>query len=216
MSEERSKDIKAATIRQAKLNNLEIAKIATTGEDADGKQVSASDYAAAVQRITETGSFEERRKTLEFLASNKQTETGKTLEMTAELRNEAVQRAIKRGDSNIYGAGFGNEIVAEHKVIIDADGNEKTVGKINSADDLIKETVKNAASGKITAEHTVQNGASAEYLVEHIVASGDDKALANFRKAADSARLQTSTAKDISDQIDKAFQKAGSSAPKVG
>ena len=194
-AEERVKDIKAASARIANLNNLDIAKIAATGMH-EGRQASAEIFAAATHRIQETGSFDERRGSLEFLAQNKDTQLGKDLGNDETLRGEAAQRAIGRGDSNIYGAGFGNQLIAKD-------------GEIKDADSLKAAAVTNAAGGSLSAEHVVQNNMSTKYLVESITASGDANAIAKLKQAAETARTQTTTASKVTGKIDEQFRTIG-------
>lgn len=196
VKEERMKDIKAGTALIDHLDNATVAKIAATGEH-EGKPVSAAIFQAATHRIQDSGSFDERRENLEFLAKNKTTDLGKALGMDATLRGEAAQKAIARGDSKIYGAGFGNELVNENGSIVDGAS-------------LAQSAVDNASKGSLNAQHLVQGDASTKFLVDQITGSTSQSAKANLKAAADVARTQSSTAAGITDKIDQALQKAGS------
>jgi hypothetical protein len=195
LAEEEAKDIKAAAAPISKLSNDKVAKMARTGMSLDGsRQLDEAELAAAQYRIMETGSFKERQQALEFLAENKS-------RLSADVRNEVVQRSIKRGDSNIYGAGFGNQIVDEN-------------GSIKDAKTLAQAAAENAAAGKVSAEHMVQNGASTKYLIDS--AQGNAQALANIQTAANTARVQAGTASKVTAEFDTEFARVGSIAQQPG
>lgn len=174
------------------LSNDEVSKIASSGylDLANKEKANRAQVAAAQIRIMKTGSFQERHDALSYMAAHKG-------DFSEEVRNTVAQEAIKRGDNNIYGPAFGNEIVKQH-------------GLIKGTDSLKDAAIKNAESGKVTPEHMVQNGASTNYIIESVMNSGNTDAINNVKAAADSARTSSSTAGRVSEEFDKAFQKIGS------
>lgn len=187
--EEKAKDIAAAAATMAGLSNDQISQMTTSGKrvmpDGSRKDLTKEEHAAAMYRIMETGSFKERNKALEYVASNKGS-------FSADVRNEIVQKSIARGDSNIYGAGFGNQIVEEG-------------GSINSGATLAAAAANNAAAGKVSAEHLVQNGASTKYLIDS--AQGNAAALGALKTAAAAARTQPGTASKVTGEFDSEFKR---------
>jgi len=179
--------VKGASLRQAGMTNKDVAVLAATGKDQSGKPLTEHEHAAAVERIMKTGSFDERRQTLEHLASNKGT-------TSATLRARAVQGAIGRGDQNVYGVDFANQLMSE-------------TGSINSADDLLKATVANAKGGKVSAEHLVQGAAATKYIVDAATKSkfADVDAKAKLKIAADEAEKNASTSNRVTSEIKDKF-----------
>ena len=184
--EEQAKDIKAAAATMSHLSNEKVAEMARTGMTHDGsRKLDKHEVAAAAYRIMETGSFDERKNALEYVASNKSS-------FSADVRNEIVQKSIARGDSNIFGAGFGNQIVDEN-------------GSIKDGASLAQAAANNAASGKVSAEHLVQNGASTKYLIDS--AQGNTAALTQLKTAAAAARTQAGTASKVTGEFDTQFKR---------
>jgi hypothetical protein len=130
-----------------------------------------------------SGGFTQRRAVLEGLASNK-------AGTSRDLRGRAITGAYSKGDQNIYGVGFGDQILDD-------------AGSINSAGDLAKATVKNAADGHIQAEHLVQGATATEYLVDSTLASTDpDAAKAQIKlRAVAATKLATPTIQGRSDDV---------------
>ena len=186
---EYEENVKGAALQQVGLTNAETAAITKTGM-INGRKASQYEMAAANDRIMKSGSFDERREALEYLAANKSDpEHG-----SRSLRNRAVQGAYSRGDGNIYGAGFGNEVVSE-------------TGRIDGAEGLMKETVANAKSNKVSAAHAVQGEASAKYLVSAVTdgTHGDASARANVKAAAAKAKADPSTSGSYTGSMDSHF-----------
>lgn len=182
---------KEATERQKSLTTAEVAAMAATGTH-KGTKVSDAERAAAIDRTMSTGSFAQRKDILSNLAANKGT-------TSRALRQRAVAGAYSKGDQNIYGAGFGDEIVSE-------------TGGISSAADLASSAVDNAAKGKVQAEHLVQNGAATDWLVDEIVTNGAAHPLAatartNLQGVAKSAQTSQATRTKIDGTIRTAFGK---------
>lgn len=163
---------KEATERQKSMTTAEVAAIAATGLGKDKLPVSAAERAAAIDRTMATGSFQQRQDVLANLAANKST-------TSRSLRQRAVAGAYAKGDQGIYGNGFGDNIIAEH------DPANKQ-GTINSAEDLAKAAVENAADGKVQAEHLAQNGAATAWLVNEVINNGS----AHPRAATARTKLQ--------------------------
>lgn len=174
--------VTAATAQQRTYTVAEVANMAATGMH-NGQVITEHERAAAIDRTMSSGGFSQRRAVLEGLASNK-------AGTSRDLRGRAITGAYSKGDQNIYGVGFGDQILDEG-------------GTINSASDLAKATVQNAADGHIQAEHLVQGATATEYLVDSTIASTDpDAAYAqnNLRTAA-ATKLATPTIQGRSDTV---------------
>ena len=187
--DELAKDIQAAAATMAGYSNDQVAEMTKTKINHldGGRKLTEAEYAAAAYRIMETGSFNERKDTLEYIASNK-------TELSTDVRGEIVKRSIGRGDNNIFGPDFGNQIV-------------RTDGSINSKASLAQAAATNAET-KLSAEHLVQNGASTKYLIDS--AQGNAAALASIKNAADAARVQANTASKVTAEFDEQFERVGS------
>lgn len=181
------------------LSNEKIAKIAGSGQimDKDTGEYRAAtrvELAAATLKTAESGSFNERRHALGYMASHKDS-------FSSETRKAVVDRAIKNGDNNIYGSSFGNELV-------------DSSGKIDSPDKLTASAVANARDGKVSAEHIIQKAASTEFLVESVRASKDQAAMDNLRTAANLAQSNPTTAPRAgTEEFKKIFTSIGSTPP---
>ncbi len=185
-------DVKAAGLSYAGLSNAQVASISATGMH-DGKKVGVEELAAAHDRIMSSGSFDERRKALEYAAS--QTGTGSAHD-SASLRQRSVSGAMKRGDGNIYGVNFGNKLVD---------------GRIKSNTDLAQEAVDNAAAGKVSAEHLVQSQGATDYLVDvargATIVPGSSAAVGELKTAATEASTNSTTSKNVTKGIVDAFSR---------
>lgn len=186
-------DVKAASLKQAGMSNSDVGKIAATGKRADGTEVSTEELAAAHDRIMSSGSFDERRKALEYVAS--QTNNSKSAHNSASLRQRSVAGAMKRGDGNIYGVNFGNKLVD---------------GKITTGQQLAQEAVDNAKAGKVSAEHLVQSQGATDYLVDVSRGAtggvpGSSAAVASLKVVAGQAISNEATSKNVTQGIADAF-----------
>lgn len=150
---EYERSVKAASLEQAEMDNQSVAQIAKTGQY-KGRKATEHELAAANDRVMKSGSFKERQNALAYLASTKG-DTGPGGHGKTTLRNRAVQGAYARGDQNIYGSGFGNEIV-------------KDGGSINGSEDFAAAAVANAAAGHVSAEHLVQGDSATQFLVDSV------------------------------------------------
>lgn len=199
-ADERVKDIKAASARIANLSNATVATIAATGMH-NGEKASADIFAAATHRIQETGSFDERKDSLAYLASLKDpanAEEAKRLNANATLRGEAAQRAIGRGDGDAYGPDFANRMIDEGP------------SDINAEADFAAAVVKNAANGSLNGGHLVKNNKTTKFIVDEVLRSGDAYAMNKLRDAAIEARASAAAGgPGITGQVDEAFRKLG-------
>ena len=197
VDEEYENDVKGAALKQYGMTNQQVAEIAKTGKH-DGRQVTEHELAAAQDRIMSTGSFDERREALEFIAANKSDKR-----VTENVRARAVNGSIKRGDANIYGKGFGNEIISNK-------------GAVTSKESLAQQAVKNAQGGNVSAEHLVQSDSATEYVVaavtggsyktEPLGVSGDPAAAAKVKAASIRAQAPDSQVADkVSPRMRTAF-----------
>lgn len=176
--------VEAATAAQRTMTVDDVAKIASTGTH-NGQKVTEHERAAAIDRTMSSGGFSQRKEVLEGLATDK-------AGTSRELRNRAVSAAYSKGDQNIYGAGFGDQILDEG-------------GSINSAADLASAAVTNAEEGHVAAEHLVQNGSATKYLVGATLASGNTVARGKLATARDAARSTGSTQAKIDPTIEGEF-----------
>ena len=151
----------------------EVADMAASGKYADGRIATETERAAAIDKTMASGGFSQRRKVLEGLASQKNS-------TSRELRNRAIKGAYAKGDQNIYGTGFGDQILAPAS----ADGKQ---GTINGAEDLAQATVANAAAGNVQPENLVHSPSATQYLVETAMGTGEEHAGKNYTGAATAA-----------------------------
>ncbi len=180
-------EIKYATERQRGMTTADVAKIAQTGMH-NGVRVSEAERAAAIDRTMTTGGFNDRRKVLEAMASNK---SGTTQEM----RQRAVSGAYAKGDQEIYGTGFGDQIVSG-------------VGSISSGASLLQAAVDNAAGGNVKPEQLVKNSSATKYLVDGVRAgttAAHTSAKANLVSAAGEAESGEGTKTQIDPNIAASF-----------
>lgn len=149
--------------------------------------------AAAIDHTMANGSFEER---MEVLSSLKGVDTS--------IKQRAIKGSFAKGDNNIIGNKFGNDILED---------------KVGNMTDLENLAIDNAADGNLQAEHLVQNAAGTDWLVEATINAGSKKTNANYKaaKAAESnikssaikARFNPNTAKNINGKLDDTFRKVG-------
>ncbi len=185
--------VAAAAAQQRTYTVKEVAGMAATGMY-KGQVITEHERAAAIDRTMSSGGFNERRAVLEGLASNK-------ANISRDLRSRAITGAYAKGDQNIYGVGFGDQILADRQV--DPLTGAVIAGGINSAGDLAKAAVKNAADGHTQAEHLVQGASATEYLVDSTLASTDPDAV-NARiklRAVAATKLATPTIQGRSDDV---------------
>lgn len=187
------KDVKDAALQQNGMTHdalLDVArsKVGSTYTDAAGRsvRVTKEQKTAAMDKVMASGGFNQRREMLEHVA-----ESGSQSE-----KARAVKAAYAKGDQNIYGVKFGDQIL----------GGEIGGGGMSLAD----AAVANASAGNLQAEHVVQSGSATEWLQGSIESAGDTKAMDNFRTAADQARQSEGTAAKIDGKMEQAFQSAGS------
>lgn len=169
------------------MTTADVAKIAQTGMH-NGVRVSEAERAAAIDRTMTTGGFNDRRKVLEAMASNK---SGTTQEM----RQRAVSGAYAKGDQEIYGTGFGDQIVSG-------------VGSISSGASLLQAAVDNAAGGNVKPEQLVKNSSATKYLVDGVRAgttAAHTSAKANLVSAASEAESGEGTKTQIDPNIAASF-----------
>ena len=147
--------------------------------------------AAAIDHTMANGSFEER---MEVLSSLKGVDTS--------IKQRAIKGSFAKGDNNIIGNKFGNDILED---------------KVGNMTDLKNMAIDNAAGGNLQAEHLVQNAAGTEWLVDASMKAEDKKtnknatsAISNIKSMALKARLNPNTAKNINGKLDSTFRKVGS------
>ena len=162
-------------------------------EIANGTNTTASKAmrAAAIDHTMANGSFEER---MEVLSSLKGIDTS--------IKQRAIKGSFAKGDNNIIGNKFGNDILQD---------------KVENMTDLKNMAIDNAAGGNLQAEHLVQNAAGTEWLVDASMKAEDKKtnknatsAISNIKSMALKARLNPNTAKNINGKLDSTFRKVGS------
>jgi len=163
--------VAAAAAQQRNSTVAEVANMAATGMH-NGQVITEHERAAAIDRTMSSGGFSQRRAVLEGLASDK-------AGTSRDLRSRAITGAYSKGDQNIFGVAFGDQILDEG-------------GTINGAGDLAAAVVQNAADGHVQAEHLVQGSSATEYLVNSTLASADPYARNNLRDAAATLRATPS------------------------
>ena len=176
-------DVEDASTMLQGMTSSEIAAIAITGKTSDGKEVSRSMRAATIDHTMANGGFEQRMNVLSKLKGT-----------DASIKQRAIKAAFAKGDNNILGNGFGDDILK---------------GEINSMEDLSNMAVNNAESGSLQAEHLVQNGAATGWLSKAIADSKNEKASAAFKKAGEVAVSNPNTAKNINQTISDALSAHG-------
>lgn len=164
------------------LQGMTSGKIADIANGTDTKASKAM-RAAAVDHIMANGSFEERMKVLSSLKG-----------VDTSIKQRAIKAAYAKGDNNIIGNRFGDDILKD---------------EINSMEDLSNMAVNNAESGSLQAEHLVQNGAATGWLSKAIADSKNEKASAAFKKAGEVAASNPNTAKNINQTISDALSAHG-------
>lgn len=177
-------EVKGQALALRGMTSSQIAAIARTGEISPGKKVSRSMYAAAIDHTMSNGSFEQR---LDVLSSLKNKD--------AVIKNRAIQAAYAKGDNNILGSGFGDDILED---------------KVENMSDLENMAIDNAAKGNLQPEHLVQNGAATEWLVDTALSSSDPihtNAQLKIKNAATKARFNSNTSKNVNGKILAAFNR---------
>lgn len=176
-------DVEDASTMLQGMTSSEIAAIAITGKTSDGKEVSRSMRAATIDHTMANGGFEQRMNVL-----------SKLKDTDASIKQRAIKAAFAKGDNNILGNGFGDDILKD---------------EINSMEDLSNMAVNNAESGSLQAEHLVQNGAATGWLSKAIADSKNERASAAFKKAGEVAVSNPNTAKNINQTISDALSAHG-------
>ncbi|MFZ1250276.1 MAG: type IV secretion system protein [Candidatus Microsaccharimonas sp.] len=183
--EEFEKQVKEAAGTQSGLSMAEVTAMATTGKDSNGRKLTEASRAAAVDKVMTSGGFGDRRKVLEAMASQKST-------TTTQLRKRAVDAAYAKGDSNIYGVKFGDNII-------------QSGGAINSSTQLADAAVKNARDGSVSAEHLLHSEGATEYLVDEVLSRGDTTARSNLARSANAARTGQNTRSKVTKNFNDQF-----------
>ena len=176
-------DVENASTMLQGMTSSEIAAIAITGKTSDSKEVSRSMRAATIDHTMANGGFEQRMNVLSKLKG-----------VDTSIKQRAIKAAFAKGDNNILGNGFGDDILKD---------------EINSMEDLSNMAVNNAESGSLQAEHLVQNGAATGWLSKAIADSKNEKASAAFKKAGEVAVSNPNTAKNINQTISDALSAHG-------
>ena len=187
------KDVKEAALTQNEFSMNQRKDLATAKEGSmvtiNGKQVRATkeQITAARDHVMSSGGFSDRRAMLEHVAASG--------DQSAKART--VQQAFSKGDANIYGKDFGDNILDN---------------KIKDGAGLMDNAIQNAAKGNLQAEHLVQSGSATKWLGEEIAnrtAAGDATATTaahHFTDAASAARTSESTKSKIDGDIDNTFK----------
>ena len=183
-------EVKGQALALRGMTSSEIATIASTGKTSAGKKVSRSMYAAAIDQTMSNGGFSDRANVLSSLAGK-----------DAVIKNRAIKAAFAKGDNNILGNGFGDDILQD---------------KVGNITDLKNMAIDNAADGNLQAEHLVQNAAGTEWLVKASIDAATDgtngnaaAAVLNIKGTASTARSNPNTAKNINGKLDSTFRKVG-------
>ena len=184
-------DVEDASTMLQGMTSSEIATIARTGKTPDGKkEVTQSMRAAAIDHTMANGGFEER---MEVLSSLKGVDTS--------IKQRAIKGSFAKGDNNIIGNKFGNDILED---------------KVGNITDLKNMAIDNAADGNLQAEHLVQNAGATEWLVDTSMDAKTNQtnkkapsAVSNIKSMAIKARFNPNTSKNINGTIDTAFKKVG-------
>ena len=180
-------DVEDASTMLQGMTSDDIVKIANGTNTTASKAMRA----AAIDHTMANGSFEER---MEVLSSLKGIDTS--------IKQRAIKGSFAKGDNNIIGNKFGNDILQD---------------KVENMTDLKNMAIDNAAGGNLQAEHLVQNAAGTEWLVDASMKAEDKKtnknatsAISNIKSMALKARLNPNTAKNINGKLDSTFRKVGS------
>mgnify|MGYP000920707893 CR=1 FL=1 len=183
-------EVKGQALALRGMTSSEIATIARTGKTSNDKKVSRSMYAAAIDHTMSNGGFEDRAKVLSSLAGK-----------DAVIKNRAINAAFAKGDNNILGNRFGDDILQD---------------KVGNMTDLKNMAIDNAADGNLQAEHLVQNATATEWLIDTSMDAKTNKtnknapsAVSNIKNMALKARFNPNTAKNINGKLDNAFRKVG-------
>ena len=182
-------EVKGQALALRGMTSNEIATIASTGKTSAGKKVSRSMYAAAIDQTMSNGGFSDRVNVLSSLAGK-----------DAVIKNRAIKAAFAKGDNNILGNTFGDDILND---------------KVENMTDLENLAIDNAADGNLQAEHLVQNAGATKWLAQASIDAyrkSNPKASAarhGIKDAAIKARLNPNTSKNINGTIDTAFKKVG-------
>lgn len=176
-------DVEDASTMLQGMTSDDIAKIANGTNTTASKAMRA----AAIDHTMANGSFEER---MEVLSSLKGVDTS--------IKQRAIKGSFAKGDNNIIGNKFGNDILQD---------------KVENMTDLKNMAIDNAADGNLQAEHLVQNAAATEWLVDASMKSKTNKnsaaAVLNIKHTAIKARINQNTAKNINGKLDNTFRKVG-------
>ena len=172
-------DVEDASTMLQGMTSDDIAKIA----NGTNTKASQAMRAAAIDHIMANGSFEER---MEVLSSLKGVDTS--------IKQRAIKGSFAKGDNNIIGNKFGNDILED---------------KVGNITDLKNMAIDNAAGGNLQAEHLVQNGGATGWLSKAIADSKNEKASAAFKKAGEVAVSNPNTAKNINQTISDALSAHG-------
>ena len=176
-------DVEDASTMLQGMTSDDIAKIANGTNTTASKAMRA----AAIDHTMANGSFEER---MEALSSLKGVDTS--------IKQRAIKGSFAKGDNNIIGNKFGNDILQD---------------KVENMTDLKNMAIDNAADGNLQAEHLVQNAAATEWLVDASMKSKTNKnsaaAVLNIKHTAIKARINQNTAKNINGKLDNTFRKVG-------
>ena len=160
-----------------------------TGQDRGGHPMTEATRIAARDMIMANGGFNDRRAVLENIASDPG--------LGRDIKSRLVKAAYAKGDGNIYGVNFGDDIVS---------------GNINNAAGLAQSAVANADN--LQAEHMVQSSGATRWLSGEISASNNQNAHNSFIRAAESAQAPGSeTAAKISADLENTFRAAGVPPP---
>lgn len=179
-------DVEDASTMLQGMTSDDIAKIAN-GTDT---KASKAMRAAAIDHTMANGSFEER---MEVLSSLKGVDTS--------IKQRAIKGSFAKGDNNIIGNKFGNDILED---------------KVGNITDLKNMAIDNAADGNLQAEHLVQNAGATKWLVDTSMDAKTNQtnknapsAVSNIKSMAIKARFNPNTSKNINGTIDTAFKKVG-------
>ena len=178
-------DVENASTMLQGMTSKDIADIAN-----GTKVVSKAMRAAAIDHTMANGSFEER---MEVLSSLKGVDTS--------IKQRAIKGSFAKGDNNIIGNKFGNDILED---------------KVGNITDLKNMAIDNAADGNLQAEHLVQNAGATKWLVDTSMDAKTNQtnknapsAVSNIKSMAIKARFNPNTSKNINGTIDTAFKKVG-------
>ena len=179
-------DVENASTMLQGMTSDDIAKIAN-GTDT---KASKAMRAAAIDHTMANGRFEER---MEVLSSLKGVDTS--------IKQRAIKGSFAKGDNNIIGNKFGNDILED---------------KVGNITDLKNMAIDNAADGNLQAEHLVQNAGATKWLVDTSMDAKTNQtnknapsAVSNIKSMAIKARFNPNTSKNINGTIDTAFKKVG-------